>query len=207
MFCPGCGIEENQANQFCRACGVDLRPARRLLEAPDRITAAADSAREEIGRAFAAKIRQAQTGGDLKIIAEDVLPEIEKFLESPEQKRLRRMRTGTLIALIGLGAAIAFTAATGFMKDDGLFVVAALGIVAFFIGLSFIINGLLLTIPKSEVADRSFDGDAQRALDARSAAGVTAVTNDLALPEAREDFAPSVVEETTRHLKEYVPRR
>ncbi|MEQ1924192.1 MAG: hypothetical protein ABL952_16960, partial [Pyrinomonadaceae bacterium] len=23
MFCPECGIEERQSNQFCRACGTD----------------------------------------------------------------------------------------------------------------------------------------------------------------------------------------
>ena len=85
MFCPGCGIEEKQFNQFCRACGTDLRPARAVLEMPDIITASAETAREEIGRAFAAKIRDAATATDLKIVAEDVLPQIEKFLESPEE--------------------------------------------------------------------------------------------------------------------------
>lgn len=108
MFCPGCGLEEKQSNQFCRACGTDLRLVRLGLERPDNITASAVSARDEIGRAVAAKIREAESIGHLKIVADDVLPEIEKFLESPAEKRLRRVRSGTIVASIGLGATIAF---------------------------------------------------------------------------------------------------
>ncbi|HEY0457933.1 MAG TPA: zinc ribbon domain-containing protein [Pyrinomonadaceae bacterium] len=193
MFCPGCGIEEKQANQFCRACGTDLRTARKVLEMPDTITASASGAREEIGRAFAAKIREAQTGAELKIVAEDVLPEIEKFLESPEEKRLRRMRVGTLISLIGLGAMFAFAWIAAVTGDKGFIIVAGLGIVAFFIGLSFVFNGLLLTVPKRKISDKSPDADRQRALDAQ--------TGELVLPEARQVFS-SVTENTTQHLAE-----
>ena len=204
MFCPGCGIEEKQANQFCRACGTDLRQARKALEMPDTITASAASAREEIGRAFAAKIREAQTGDDLKIIAEDVLPEIEKFLESPKEKRLRRMRVGTLISSIGLGAAIAFSIIGVLFKDEGFFLVAGMGVVAFFIGLSFVINGILLTVPKRAVSDKSLDAERQRRLDTH----IDPQTSELVLPESNKIFT-SVTEETTRHLgeKQAVPRK
>ena len=106
MFCPECGIEEIQSNQFCRACGTDLRRVRAAVEMPDSVTASAASAREEIGRAIASKIRDTQSAEELSVVAEDVLPEIEKFLESPAEKRLRRMRLGMLLSSIGLGAAI-----------------------------------------------------------------------------------------------------
>ncbi|MBK7932582.1 MAG: zinc ribbon domain-containing protein [Acidobacteria bacterium] len=109
MFCPDCGIEERQANQFCRACGTDLRRVRVAVSSPDSITASAVSARDEIGRAIADKIRETQGAYELKKVAEDVLPEIEKFLESPEEKRMRRMRVGMLLSCIGLGAAIGIT--------------------------------------------------------------------------------------------------
>ena len=56
------------------------------------------SAREEIGRAMADKIREFESSKDLKRIAEDVLPELEKFLESPAEKRLRRIRNGYMVA-------------------------------------------------------------------------------------------------------------
>jgi hypothetical protein len=196
MFCPGCGIEEKQFNQFCRACGTDLRPARKVLEMPDIITASAVSARDEIGRAVAFKIRETQTVYELKKVAEDVLPEIEKFLESPEEKRLRRIRVGTLISSIGFGAALAFALITAFVKDDGMFIIAGLGVVTFFIGLSFMINGLLLTIPKKGLSDKSSEAQHQRELDAN--------TSELILPESNQVFS-SVTENTTKHLKEKQP--
>src|SRR4030095_12123990 len=71
---------------------------------PDAITASAVSARDEIGRAVAEKIRQTSTAKELHKVAEDVLPEIEKFLESPDERRLRRFRAGVIVACIGLGA-------------------------------------------------------------------------------------------------------
>lgn len=200
MFCPGCGIEERQSNQFCRACGTDLRRVRVAVENPDNITASAISAREEIGRAVAFKIRETQSAYELKKVAEDVLPEIEKFLESPEEKRLRRVRTGTIISSVGFGAAIALSLVGVLIKDEGLFMLAGMGVVTFFIGLSFVINGLLLTVPKKALSDKSSDAQHQRELDAN--------TNELVLPESNQVFS-SVTEQTTQHLKEkqLVPRR
>ena len=106
MYCPSCGSEERQLSQFCRACGTDLRVVRIGLERPDAITASAVSAREQISQALADKIRQMESSSDLKRVAEDVLPEIEKFLESPEEKRLRRIRAGVVMGSIGLGASL-----------------------------------------------------------------------------------------------------
>ena len=77
MFCPGCGAEDHQASQFCRACGSDLRAVRMSLERPDSITASAVTAREEIGRAIADKIREVDDSRELKRVAEDVLPQVE----------------------------------------------------------------------------------------------------------------------------------
>ncbi len=108
MFCPSCGLEGEQSNQFCRACGTNLRPVRSALETPDNITASAISAREEIGRAIALKIQETKSAKELATVVEDVLPEIEKFLESPEEKRLRRLRKGMMVSSIGVGAAIVF---------------------------------------------------------------------------------------------------
>ena len=104
MYCPSCGSEERQLSQFCRACGTDLRIVRNSLENPDSITQSAISAREHIGMAVADKIRQMKSAKDLERVAEEVLPHFEKFLESPEEKRLRRIRAGVITAAIGLGA-------------------------------------------------------------------------------------------------------
>ena len=201
MFCPECGIEDKQANQFCRACGTDLRPVRSAVAKPDDITASAASARDEIGRAIAAKIRDSRNPEDLAVVAEDVLPELEKFLESPEEKRLRRMRAGTILSTVGFGTAMAISIVSILSKEDDLFFLAGLGLITFFIGLGFILNGIFLTVPRREVLDKSSDADRQRELDGGT-------TNDLVLPAASPGFPPSVVENTTRHLeeKDLIPR-
>jgi hypothetical protein len=203
MFCPSCGLEDRHRNQFCRACGADLRPVRTALERPDSVTNSAASARNEIGRAVAAKILQVQSTKELAAVAEDVLPEIEKFLESPEEKRLRRLRNGTIVAAVGLGTAIGFAIASVLMADKGVFFFVGLGIITFFIGLSFVLNALLFTIPKKSLPDKSTEAESQRELDI-----VRAENNDLVLPESNDVFS-SVTEHTTQQLKEKqpVPRR
>jgi hypothetical protein len=100
MYCPTCGSEERQLIQYCRACGTDLRAIRIGLERPEDSLV---TARDHISRAIADKIRETQSASDLKKVAEEVLPEIEKFLESPDEKRLRRVRTGVIFSAIGLG--------------------------------------------------------------------------------------------------------
>jgi hypothetical protein len=199
MFCPGCGLEEIQRNQYCRACGTELRSVRAALEKPDNITASAISAREEIGRAVAAKIRETQTASELKKVVESVLPEIEKFLESPQEKRLRGIRHGVVVSSIGIGSAIAFSIASVLMRDPGIFMVAGAGLVTFFIGLSFVINAMLFSNPKKSLPDRSDDAQNQRELDSKNVE-----TGNLILPESNAVFS-SVTEETTRQLKEKQP--
>jgi hypothetical protein len=53
-----------------------LRQLRFAPERPDNITASAASARDEIGHAFAARIRETQTAREMEKIAGDVLPAI-----------------------------------------------------------------------------------------------------------------------------------
>ena len=199
MFCPCCGSEERGSNQYCRACGTNLRPVRSALERPDNITQSAVSAREEIGRAIAAKIMETSSVKELAKVTEDVLPEIEKFLESPEEKRMRRVRTGTIIASIGAGVAIAFSIIAALLFKDDFVMLAGMGLVCYFIGLSFVINGLLFTVPKKILADKSSDAQSQRELDVAELP-----TNELALPEPSSLFS-SVTENTTRHLTEKQP--
>lgn len=191
MFCPGCGLEEIHSNQYCRACGTDLRPVRYALEKPDSITASAASARNEIGRAVAAKIRETNSAKELAVVAENVLPEIEKFLESPAEKRLRRMRTGTIISSIGFGVAVAISLVSVLSKESDVLFIAGLGLITFFIGLGFILNAMFFTVPKKMLTDRSTDAISQRELDAN--------TSDLSLPES-DDIFSSVTEHTTRQL-------
>jgi hypothetical protein len=209
MFCPSCGSEERQATQFCRACGTDLRSVRISLEKPDSITASAVSAREEIGRAMADKIREVEDVRDLKRVAEDVLPQIEKFLESYEEKRLRRVRAGVIIAASGLGTGLlgmALALALSGPDAESALGIVGLGAVALAVGLGFVLNGVAFTRPREGLADLSSEARAQNLLDA----GYT--SPQLKAGEAPPSFrsqttsnlarsaGSSVTEGTTHHL-------
>ena len=194
MYCPNCAAEENQPKQFCRNCGTDLRGVRSALLKPDSVTASAASARDEIGRAVAFKIKELESGYDLKKVAEDVLPQIEKFLESPEERRLRSIRSGVITSAVGLGAMLLF-GLVSMMLDKELIIMALAGIVPFLIGLGLIINGRFFTIPRQH-----FSNAANNPLE-QAANNSVVKTNEL-LPA--EGVAPpsSVVEHTTHRLPE-----
>jgi hypothetical protein len=216
MYCPGCGSEERQISQYCRACGTDLRVVRASLERPDAITESAVTAREQIGRAVAEKIREVDDARDLRRVAEDVLPQIEKFLESPEEKRLRRMRAGVITAAVGLGAGIPSVLIILVLNktDEALpflGMMFILSLVTFMIGLGLVINGRMLTQPRKELKDNSADAQAQIHLDEGYAPPQlrpgaerpdhfrSPTTSDLAQAELRA--GSSVTEHTTQHLK------
>jgi hypothetical protein len=210
MFCPSCGSNE-QMSQYCRACGTDLRPVRTTLERPDSITAVAVSAREEIGRAVADKIREVEDSYDLKRVAEDVLPQIEKFLESYEEKRLRRIRAGVIVAACGFGTGmlglIMSLVLHGGDVESALMVVG-LGSIAFAIGFGLLLNGMMFTRPRKGLEDNSSAARSQNLLDAGYAAPQLKPGGE-APPSFRSqttsNLAPasgsSVTEGTTHHLK------
>ena len=199
MYCPTCGSEERQLSQYCRACGTDLRSVRITLERPDAVTASAVSAREHISRAIADKIREADSPDDLKKVAEDVLPEIEKFLESPEEKRLRRVRAGVIIAFIGIGGVVgALIAST---HDEKLFVLLLPTLVTFFIGLAMVINGLMFTVPKKRLPGDEDQSGLLHDATARPALNTADLANTPPLTAADRAATPmSVTEHTTKHL-------
>jgi len=178
------------------------------LERPDSVTASAVSAREDIGRAVAARIREVEDAHELKQVAEDVLPQIEKFLESYEEKRLRRVRAGVVTAAAGLGGAIFMALMSAFIRNaDALLGVSGLGVAAFLIGLGIIINAMFFTKPRNQLEDHSADARAQNLLDAGYAPPQLR-SNAPAQPVVRAQTTSdlsragsSITEHTTHHLK------
>ena len=195
MYCPSCGSDERQPSQYCRACGVDLRGVRLTLERPDSITASAISARQQISLAIAERIRQVQTGKDLEHIAEDVLPQIEKFLESPEERRLRRIRAGLMTAAIGLGTSLgAFFLA---LNDPNFLVFLFPTITVFAIGIGLMINGLWFTLPRKQLPEPELNNLPFEPLEMPP----RQITQDMS-PSYRPVANSSVTEHTTHHLHE-----
>jgi hypothetical protein len=202
MYCPSCGSEERQLSQFCRACGTDLRIVRNSLENPDAITQSAVSAREQIGMAVADKIRQMSSAKDLERVAEDILPPFELFLESPEEKRLRRIRAGVITAAVGLGASIVVFLMV--MNNLIIFPFITPALITFLVGIGLVINGMLFTVPRKTLPGNAYDALSQKVLDSgvnkpSYEAPAGSLTNELG-PSSKPQ-ATSITEHTTHHLK------
>ena len=198
MFCPNCGVEDRKQSQFCRACGVELRLVRTALARPDAITTSAVTARDEIGQAIAAKIKELESADDLKEVVEDVLPQVEKFLESPAERRLRGLRQGILTSAIGLGTML-FCVVMGFIihSDDGeimLGLAGGGGIILFLIGVGMIINARWLTVLSNQT-------EQSPAISTQINAGMMTDPLPQEFPSALPAKGESVIEGTTRQLK------
>ncbi len=204
MYCPSCGSEERQLSQYCRACGTDLRSVRLTLERPDAITESAVSARNHIGRAIADKIRMTESSSELQKVTQEVLPQIEKFLESPAERRLRRLRAGIIVTFIGLGATFGGIVAS--MVEEDLLVTVIPGMTMLFIGLALILNGLMFTLPRKQVREHAEEAQAQKTLDLNMktagspAPGFIPEVSAKALNVGEQTLA-SVTEHTTHQLK------
>ena len=197
-------LRKRQPSPIAAPAAPDLRAVRVTLERPMLLPEWRPFRREKSdGRAVADKIVMINREGFAQI-AEDVLPEIEKFLESPADRRLRRLRAGIIMACIGLGACLGAIVASLAEKD--LFVLVIPGLVAFFIGLGIMLNGLIFTVPRKQLADLTDDARSQRALDSASntrgfwsdASLSRASTNEL---ERNARTLHSVTEHTTHQLK------
>jgi hypothetical protein len=195
MFCPNCGSEEEGRIRFCRKCGIELNTLRLALERPEALNTAA-GAREEIGRAVATKISELKSGRDLARIVQHVLPQVEKFLETPEEKRLRQMRDGLITACSGIGI-IVLSFAISFVTHTaqvGL-IPAGAGALVLMVGIGIMLAGSLFTVPRKTAMrlPQSLRQDpATRGLD-------TALPGS---PPDRVTAPSSVTEETTDLLGE-----
>src|SRR5215471_4462460 len=218
MYCPSCGVEDAKSSQFCRACGVELSGLRATLEQrPDTNPLGANSAREEIGRALADKIRQSETAADLRLVITDILPVAERFLETPEEKRLRteqmalesvqtalrRARRGTVVTAIGFAAALIFLVLGLASRDPAWLVGGIPSIMVFLIGAGILLNALFFTpLPSTPSGSSEPKRPIEEILwgkkgDPRRQAVLPAKTETR--PEDHS-AVPSVTEGTTRNL-------
>jgi hypothetical protein len=172
---------------------MDLRLVRTECEKPGALSTTATSARDEIGRAVADKIKDLKSAKELTKVVEEILPQISAFLETPEEKSLRRIRAGMITAAIGLGAVLTFASLGLTMKEDALLFVAGIGLTIFMIGLGIAFNGWLFTIPKQQKTGQASLTFVQTATE--SSPSTTTMTT------AQEQlFTPSVIEHTTHQL-------
>jgi len=201
MFCPNCGIDDPNNNQFCRCCGTSLQAVRSVLEHPDAITTSAVTAREGIGRAIADKIAEFEDAHELRQAVHELLPAMQRFLESPEERslhkreqRLNQMREGALTAVVGVAIIIPSLLLSWITQKEMILIVSALGLLVFLIGL-----GITITASRFTCFPKAFPSSIQN-VNAR----MDLVDEPKSLragdaPEQRSKFH-SVTEGTTREL-------
>jgi hypothetical protein len=203
MFCPNCGIDDQNSNQFCRSCGTSLNAIRSALEQPDAITTSAVTAREEIGRAIAAKIAEFENAHDLKEAVYEVLPVIERFLESPQErnlseheKRQNQVRDGVITSVVGLAIMVSFLLISWIINQEKILVVSALGLLVLLIGLGVTMAALWVPRRLAALSQRISN---QIVIDEES--NKSNILPDK-VPESaqRSNFHP-VTEATTRELQ------
>ena len=202
MFCPNCGFKEDRSVQFCRTCGTDLRVVRDALQQPNSVAASTAAVREEVARAAAAKIKDGQWWQVGAIV-----PEVEKLFESPEdrrlrlirsdeEQRLRRIRAGVVTAASGLGAVLLFLLLS--LAQEKAILLIGPRLMVLLVGLGIVIIGLVFTVPKQSALKGPPDGRQRDGLDLTTSR-VASVGEVLSPPEPSL-LPPSVTEHTTRQL-------
>ena len=106
-----------------------------------------------------------------------------------------------IVAGVGLGTAIGLILAALASNKTDLVFFAGLGVITFFIGIAFILNGVFLTVPRNKSAAAEPEAKDPAAL----LGGAFGRTNELNAPPAPSGFG-SVTEGTTRHLDEELRR-
>jgi hypothetical protein len=200
MFCPNCGAEERNRSQFCRACGTELQAVRIALEQPDAITKTALTARKEIGRAIAAKIAEFEDAADLRRAVYEILPVIEGFMQSPEERRLHKLREAVLTTASGIGVMVFFLLIYLFVQSRAIEIISLIGLSG---GVLTLLIGLAIIIVNSVWFTRRAESSAG------STAGITKqyitgeiLNNDTnrGLESEPREALPSITEGTTRQL-------
>ena len=199
MFCPHCALEDRNQSQFCRACGTELHVVRTSLERSDEVTSSAITAREEIGLAIAAKIKELRSARDLRRVVEDVLPKVEKFLESPEERRMRQSREGVITAAFGLGTILSCLLVNSFNHNQDKaflgFIGVGVGMMIFLVGIGIVMNARWFTVlPKGTVPAL---GNLKKQIRNER---VTTGTLEQESPLQPPSNIASVTEGTTRHM-------
>lgn len=201
MFCPNCGIDDPNHNQFCRKCGTSLQTVRSALERPDAVTTSAVKAREAIGRAIAEKIAEFEDASELRQSVHELLPSIQRFMESPEERclnkreqQLNQMREGALASVVGLAIMISSLLLSWITQREVILIVTALGLLVFLIGL-----GIMVTTSWFSGSSKKFPHAFKKNRTSVEHSEEPASFPDIEVPELRSDFR-SVTESTTREL-------
>lgn len=194
MFCPKCGSNQDDTLRFCKLCGANLFAVRQVVDSREP-EESFDWSKTWVAEMF----RSSEENKRRKL-------EMERRLGiTPEIKRITEIKTGVIISSVGASLAILLyvlmqglvlggeVSATEREILSRLWIV---GIIPFFVGLAFVINGLFVSKKLVKLAKRS-------ALADKSGNEIPTTSHSLP-PVNADEFIPSsfsVTEEPTKHFQ------
>ncbi|HKX31006.1 MAG TPA: hypothetical protein VJ302_25175 [Blastocatellia bacterium] len=196
MFCPQCGVDQNQELKFCKKCGANLQAVRQALSSREP----QPPATPDWGKSWAAFL--SATAAQRR---EDEMEQYRGIM--PEVNRYREIKAGVITTSVGLavmiclhflaqGLIVGGTVATS--TGEILSSLWVAGMIPFLVGIGLMVNGLLVSKKLAESVERKmrFNREQQLEFD-KSTAPLFPGSADPA-ESTPADF--SIVDETTRHL-------
>lgn len=211
MFCPNCGITQDDRLNFCKTCGANLEAIRQAVTKP--------AANEKFGldKTWVAEMLMSEKERELRNIKRESLltPDEKRYKQTV--KRYNEIKAGVITSSVGLGVmiflyifmrGIILSGDTQPGDAEILSRIWVAGLIPFFVGLGLIFNGLIVSKklvelhtlelqPKNTAKNLGFNqGDLQP---------------PARLPEmgwlADSSTSPSITEHTTRELEKPVPNK
>ena len=201
MFCPQCGISQNEELKYCKSCGVNLKTIRQVVA-----TGATDEKTDEKfdwNKTWVAEMllsadeqKKRKQGRDRSVIA--------------EEKRYNEIKAGIITSFVGLGVMLfLYVFMNGLILNENmpqdekevLSRIWVAGVIPFFIGLGLLVNGVFVSKRLVEIARRELQ--AKESLKALGASAKSIEDPSLSSAEwlASDSPRPSVTEHTTRELR------
>lgn len=191
MLCPRCGTNQSDEMKFCKTCGANLEAVRLALTNPEA------AKKFDWGDTWVAEMfRSGQTMEMRKL-------EMERQMGiTPEVKRYNEIKAGVICASVGVGVSIFLhifmQGLMGSVTERSAEILSRIwiaGVIPFFVGVSLIVNGLVVSKKMAEIQEREMKR-------VNSGEGETPTQRNLG-PASTNEFVPrgfSVTEQTTRHL-------
>jgi len=199
MFCPKCGSTQNDELKFCKLCGANLFAVRQVVDT--RETEGFDWTKTWVAEMF-------MSPQELKRRKEEA--ERQRGI-TPEMKRYNEIKAGIITGTVGIGIAIFLYVfmqgiiLSGNVTPNTAEILSRLwvaGVIPLFVGISLIVNGVVVTKRLVDIAKQNSPTEPNRLagdLDPRSLR-----------PADTTEFIPSgfsVTEQTTKHLRSSGPKQ
>jgi hypothetical protein len=194
MFCPRCASKQSEDVKFCTGCGANLGAVRQVVDTRD------SEKRFDWSDTWVADMFMSGEAAERRKL------EMERRLGiTPEVKRYNEIKTGVILSSVGIGLMVFLfffmRGIAGSVDRDAVEIITRVwmsGLIPFFVGVAFMINGAFISKKLVEIQNRNQSAETNQLKS-------EAVPRTLRSADTNE-FIPtsftSVTESTTRHLSE-----